>query len=200
MEPTHLSLYQLTIEAGTAFGDRHARGGLLGLPSEDLAADLFEVTQEMCGAAGLPAYEVSNHAIPGQESRHNMIYWQAGDYIGIGPGAHGRLTKNSKRGATEAHKAPGKWLDLVEKGAVPEVAQVDLSGPDQAQEYLLMGLRVAGGIDRARYRTMCGRDLPLAALDDMAGDGFLDLHGDNVRTTAAGRPILNAILRKLVAG
>ena len=102
MAVDHLSLYQLTIEPGTAFGDRYAAGGLRGLPSEDSAADMYSVTQEVCDAAGLPAYEVSNHARPGAESRHNMIYWRYGDYIGIGPGAHGRITRDGVRYATEA--------------------------------------------------------------------------------------------------
>jgi oxygen-independent coproporphyrinogen-3 oxidase len=112
----HLSLYQLTIEGGTAFGDRYAAGKLRGLPEEDLAADMYEATQDICGTAGLEGYEVSNHAKPGAESRHNLIYWRYGDYVGIGPGAHGRLTLNGQRHATEAWRAPGKWLDSVAKG------------------------------------------------------------------------------------
>ena len=107
MGPSHLSLYQLTIEDGTAFGDRFARGRLPGLPDEDLGADLWEITQEMTEAAGLPGYETSNHAIPGAEARHNLIYWQSGDWLGIGPGAHGRLTMDGVRWATETPRTPG---------------------------------------------------------------------------------------------
>ncbi|MCB2105150.1 MAG: coproporphyrinogen III oxidase, partial [Rhodobacteraceae bacterium] len=109
----HLSLYQLTIEDGTAFGARQAAGGLRGLPEDDLAADMYLETQEVCAEAGMPAYEVSNHAAPGSESRHNLIYWRCGDYAGIGPGAHGRLTLAGRRRATETFRAPGDWLSRV---------------------------------------------------------------------------------------
>lgn len=108
----HLSLYQLTIEQGTAFGDRYNRGKLRGLPEDDLAADMYEVTQDLCAEAGLSAYEVSNYAKPGSESLHNSVYWRYGDYLGVGPGAHGRLTLNDQRYGTEAFSNPAKWLDL----------------------------------------------------------------------------------------
>ncbi|MDA8587072.1 radical SAM family heme chaperone HemW, partial [Rhodobacteraceae bacterium] len=114
MAADHLSLYQLTIEPGTAFGDRHAKKGLQGLPEEDLSADMYFLTQDMTQAAGLPAYEISNHATPGAESRHNLIYWRSGDWAGVGPGAHGRLTLNQQRVETISHSTPGKWLDTVE--------------------------------------------------------------------------------------
>ena len=114
MAADHLSLYQLTIEPNTAFGDRHARGRLRDLPDETLSADLYEMTQDLCGAHGMPAYEISNHARDGEESRHNLIYWRYGDYIGIGPGAHGRLTLHDGRYATETHLAPTRWLADVE--------------------------------------------------------------------------------------
>ena len=117
----HLSLYQLTIEDGTAFADRFAKGGLRGLPSEDLSAEMFELTQELCDTAGLPAYEVSNHAKTGSESRHNLIYWRGGDYIGIGPGAHGRMTLAGTRWATEATKSPALWLEMVQGGKVTRI-------------------------------------------------------------------------------
>ncbi|MDT8281170.1 MAG: coproporphyrinogen III oxidase, partial [Erythrobacter sp.] len=154
----HLSLYQLTIEGGTAFGDRYAAGKLRGLPEEDLAADMYEATQDICGAAGLEGYEVSNHAKPGAESRHNLIYWRYGDYVGIGPGAHGRLTLNGQRHATEAWRAPGKWLDAVATGS-GESLRDPLPLAEQATEYLLMGLRLREGIDMARHARLAGAPL-----------------------------------------
>lgn len=115
MAADHLSMYQLTVEDGTAFGDRFKRGKLRGLPEEELSADMYALTQDLCEAAGLPAYEVSNHARPGAESRHNLIYWRGGDYAGVGPGAHGRLTFPTGRWATEAPRAPAAWLERVER-------------------------------------------------------------------------------------
>jgi len=194
----HLSLYQLTIEPGTAFGDRFAAGGLRGLPEDDLAADLFDATQEMCGAAGLPAYEVSNHARPGAESRHNLIYWRYGDYVGIGPGAHGRLTLGGTRHATEAWLAPGQWLAAAENGG-GESARTPLAGPDQAVEYLLMGLRLRDGVDMSRYEALAGAPIPKSALSHLADLGMTEVNGDRLRVTDAGRPVLNAILRDLLA-
>ena len=114
MAVDHLSAYQLTIEPGTAFGARHAKGGLKGLPDDDLSADMYQDTQEICAAAGMPAYEISNHARPGAESRHNLIYWRQGDWAAVGPGAHGRLSLPTGRWATEAFRAPGEWLAAVE--------------------------------------------------------------------------------------
>ena len=198
MAVDHLSLYQLTIEAGTAFGDRFAKGGLRGLPTEDLAADLYEVTQELCGAAGLAAYEVSNHAAEGAESRHNLLYWRAGDYIGIGPGAHGRLSLDGTRWATECPKAPGAWLQVVERtgdGSLPPVA---LSGEDRAQEYMLMGLRLTEGLSLIRLAEMAGAELSASKLDPLIDLGLLRRDADRLRTTPAGRMVLNGVLRALV--
>ncbi|NBO21699.1 MAG: coproporphyrinogen III oxidase, partial [Rhodobacteraceae bacterium] len=152
----HLSMYQLTIEDGTAFGERFARGLLRGLPSEDVQADMYDLTQEICAAHGLPAYEVSNHARPGAESRHNLIYWRMGDYLGIGPGAHGRLTLNSTRWATEAPRAPGAWLAAVEQGQPGELPRDPVPLSEQATEYLLMSMRLAEGMDLPRYTRLNG--------------------------------------------
>ena len=198
MAVDHLSLYQLTIEPGTAFGDRFARGGLRGLPSEDLAADLYDMTQDICGSAGLVAYEVSNHAKHGAESRHNLIYWRGGDYAGIGPGAHGRLTHAGTRWATEAPKAPGAWLHAVEatgRGALPDAA---LTGEDRAQEYLLMGLRLTEGISLGRLSAMTGSPLSAAKLDPLVELGLVSVNADRLSTTPAGRLVLNGVLRALV--
>ncbi len=194
----HLSLYQLTIEPGTAFGDRFARGGLLGLPGEDLAADLYDVTQEECSRAGMTAYEVSNHAAAGSESRHNLIYWRGGDYLGIGPGAHGRVTLDGTRWATECPKAPDAWLRAVESQGSGILPATPLSGGERATEYLMMGLRLEEGISLTRHRAMAGCCLAedkLIALQDL---DLLHRSGDRLRATPAGRMVLNAILRDLI--
>mgnify|MGYP000176080262 FL=1 len=197
MAVDHLSLYQLTIEPGTAFGDRFAAGKLAGLPEEDLAADMYEATQELCDAAGLPAYEVSNHARPGAESRHNLVYWRYGDYAGIGPGAHGRLTLGARRIATEAASAPGQWLDGVERGATPERTTA-IPGAEQAAEHLMMGLRVTEGIDLDRHTRLAGRPLDPEAIAALADSGLLHVKQGRLRTTAQGRMLLNRIIPELL--
>lgn len=193
----HLSLYQLSIESGTAFGDRYAAGNLRGLPEEDLAADMYAVTQEVCEAAGLEAYEVSNHAKPGAESRHNLIYWRYGDYAGIGPGAHGRLTIGGQRHATEAWRTPGKWLGSVARDS-GESLREPLGRTDQATEYLLMGLRLRDGIDMARYERLAGVPLDTERLDYLEEIGMLSITGERLRATRSGRAVLNAVLRELL--
>lgn len=191
----HLSLYQLTVEDGTAFGERFRRGGLKGLPDEDLAADLYEATQELCEAAGLPAYEISNHAWPGAESRHNMIYWSGGDYVGIGPGAHGRLTLDGRRHATEAISAPAAWLAQVRNGAAPDRAEV-LSPRDVAEEYAMMALRVDRGAKLAALCKISNLSRKIRTLQDI---GFVTKEDERLCVTRAGRPLLNAVLRELLA-
>ena len=194
----HLSLYQLTIEDGTAFGDRFARGGLRGLPSEDLSADMYAVTQELCEAAGLPAYEISNHARPGSESRHNLIYWNGGDWGGIGPGAHGRLSKDGVRVATETPVGPSEWLQSVEVRGSGESARSALSLQEVREEYVMMGLRIADGISIARYQALGGQ-LDPKKCRELASMGYASQLGDRFVITKTGRPILNAILRELLA-
>lgn len=197
MAADHLSLYQLTIEPGTAFGDRHARGGLRGLPDDDLGADLYDLTQDLCGAAGLPAYEVSNHAADMAQSQHNLIYWRGGDYVGIGPGAHGRLTLDGTRWATETPLRPNVWLDAVDQTGTGENARTALSAADQADELLLMGLRISEGIDLDRYAKLNGSPLNEAPLAEMLDLGFVEREGSQLRLTPKGRPVLNAVLRAL---
>ena len=199
MAVDHLSLYQLTVEEGTAFGDRLAHGGLRGLPNEDLAADMYLMTQDICAAAGLPAYEVSNHARDGQASRHNLIYWRGGDYVGIGPGAHGRLTLAGHRWATEAPKAPGAWLTAVEKGSAGELPRVALTLEEHGREYLLMSLRLAEGLEIDRLQALTGRPLNPSTLADLSGLGHVIKANGRLRVTPAGRLVLNAILRALDA-
>ena len=193
----HLSLYQLTIEDGTPFAKRHAVGGLRGLPDEDRSVDLFLATQEICSTAGLPAYEVSNHARPGAEARHNLVYWRGGDYAGVGPGAHGRLTVGGQRFATECHKAPGKWLSAAESGS-GELPREDLAMRDRVLEYLLMGLRLREGIDMLRVARLWG-DAPLPLFWREVEDlGLVQCHRSRKMTvTEEGRLLLNSILRSL---
>ena len=198
MDPTHLSLYQLTIEDGTVFGTRHSLGQLRGLPDEDVSSDMYLMTQEMCEAAGLPGYEVSNHAKAGQESRHNLIYWRMGDYVGIGPGAHGRLTLNQRRWATEAPKQPGAWLQMVEAGLPGESPRTPSSREDHTMEYLLMSLRLAEGSDMARFKAISGYDLPEAKMRDLETSGLVRRDAGQLKTTAEGRLLLNAVLRDLL--
>ena len=199
MAVDHLSLYQLTIEDGTAFGARHAAGGLKGLPEDDIAADMYELTQEVLDTAGMPAYEVSNHARDGAESRHNLIYWRYGDYIGIGPGAHGRLTLAGQRYATEAPRSPQMWLDSVQKRGNGELPRVALSGEDCATEYILMAMRLREGADMRRYEALAGKPLDMKAIRRLEDMGLLGRSRDRIAATASGRIVLNAILREIVA-
>ncbi len=193
----HLSLYQLTIEPGTVFGARFDKGGLRGLPGDDLAVDMYEVTQELCEAAGMPAYEVSNHAIPGAESRHNLIYWQHGDYIGIGPGAHGRITLSGTRRATEAHTDPAHWLASSSSGATEKPAVI-LSPRDQAGEYLMMGLRIGSGIDLVRYQNLLGAPIDAQSVNRLAEFEMVISDGDTLKATRQGRMVLNAVITELL--
>ena len=195
----HVSLYQLTIEDGTAFADRLARGGLKGLPEDDTAAEMYDVTQDLTEIAGLPAYEVSNHARKDSESVHNLIYWRGGDYIGIGPGAHGRLTFNGTRWATEAPKSPALWLSKVNSGDNGELPRVALSSSDHALEYLLMSLRLSEGMDLARYNAISPTPLIDAKIDYLRELGMITTDPAKVKTTRNGRMVLNAIIRELAA-
>ena len=195
----HLSLYQLTVEDGTAFGDRHARGRLRGLPTDDLSADMYDLTAELSSAAGFDAYEVSNHARPGAASRHNLIYWRYGDYAGIGPGAHGRLTSGGTRYATEAKRAPELWLAAVHTGQA-ELGRVIITLQDQADEYLMMGLRLHDGIDLARYQSLSGAPLNAGVLNHLEDIEMIERTQNKLRTTHSGRLVLNAILKELLAG
>ncbi|QDX26498.1 coproporphyrinogen III oxidase [Sphingomonas suaedae] len=187
----HLSLYQLTIEPGTRFATLAAKGDLV-IPDADAAADLWDVTQALTGAAGLLLYEVSNHARPGAESRHNMSYWRYTDYAGIGPGAHGR------RGgcATVRHKKPENWIGAVVRNGHGAQEETALTPAERATEALVMGLRLAEGVDLARIGA---EYVDLDAVARLAGHGLIALKGDRLRVSAAGMPVLEAILREVVA-
>jgi putative oxygen-independent coproporphyrinogen III oxidase len=197
----HLSLYQLTIEPGTAFAPAHARGDFT-LPDEDLAAALYELTQERLDSAGMPSYEISNHARPGEESRHNLVYWRYGDYLGIGPGAHGRLTLSGAKLATRQLRAPETWLAAVDLHGHGTQEIIPVAAAERLEEMLMMGLRLAEGIPRGRFRREAGVE-PEAVLDAariarLVEGGFLTLDGERLRATSAGRQRLNALLAALL--
>ncbi len=197
MAVDHLSLYQLTIENGTRFADLY-RLGKLRVPDDDAAAAMYDVTQEECAQAGLPAYEISNHARPGAESRHNLVYWRYGDYVGVGPGAHGRLTLPDGRIATETLLAPEPWLDAAEENGTGITRETPLTDDEQASEYLMMSLRLAEGSDPLRYAQLAGKPLPEARMVQLEQDGFVLRQGGRLRATARGRIVLNAILGHLL--
>ena len=193
----HLSLYQLTIESGTAFGDRYAAGKLRDLPDEDLSADMYTATQEICAAAGFDGYEVSNHARPGCESIHNQIYWRYGDYAGIGPGAHGRLTLGGQRYATETPLGPAVWLKQVIATGRGELSRELLSADDQIAEMLLMGMRLDEGVSLERLNLEENRYLSIN-INGLVDMDLVRIDAGKLRLTAAGKPLLNAVLRELL--
>ena len=197
MAADHLSLYQLTIEDGTRFGEMKARGILRGLPSDDLAADLYQLTQGMTESAGLPGYEISNHAKPGAEGRHNLIYWRYGDFAGIGPGAHGRLTIDGQRFATNTHRDPATWLQAVQHGSGEMPAEI-VTPADQACEYLLMSLRLAEGSNLDRFQAL-GGTFNARSVQDLESEGFLHRSGNIIQVSKAGRSVLNAVMARVVA-
>ena len=198
MAVDHISLYQLTVEDGTAFGDRYAAGKLRGLPDDDLAADMYQLTQGVCSDAGMDRYEVSNHARPGAESRHNLIYWRYGDYLGIGPGAHGRVSLRGRRLATESWKAPGKWLEMVQQGSGERMRQA-ISMQEQADEYLMMALRIAEGLDVDRHAALSGRPLNSPTRKSLAELGMIHDTGSKIILINQGVMVANAIIREFLA-
>lgn len=193
----HLSAYQLTIEPGTAFAHQAARGALSPL-DDDACADLFELTQELTHAAGLPAYETSNHAAPGHQSAHNLVYWRQGDYIGVGPGAHGRLTVDGARWATETARTPSDYLATNEAGGRNAPPPERLSPEAQLVERLAMGLRLVEGIvlSPADRETLGGR---VRRLSRLAGDGLVRIEGERLSATPAGARVLNAVVKEILA-
>ncbi len=199
----HLSLYQLTIEQGTRFGDLAARGRLRDLPDDDLAADMYALTQDVTAAAGMPSYEISNHAQPGSESRHNLIYWRYGDYAGVGPGAHSRLTlpDGTKIGCSTV-RSPEAWLTRVGRRGEGFEESERLAGEDQADEYLLMGLRLNEGISLKRHRALGGAPLEAGRLEALVAEDLVALDGETERLVATpkGRRVLNAVIGYLAAG
>ena len=198
-EAGHLSLYQLTIEMGTRYYDLH-RSGKLRMPGEELSADLYELTQELTATAGLPAYEISNHARPGQESRHNLLYWRYGEYVGVGPGAHGRLLIGNQRHATATEKLPFEWKKKVEARGHGLVTDDLLSWEEEGDEMLVMGLRLREGIDPRRFAQLAGRTLSDEQIAELKSIGFVEtLPNGFIRVTDKGWPVLDAVVADLAA-
>lgn len=201
LRPTHVSLYQLTIERGTRFHEAYARGELAP-PGEDDAAAMYEETTARCRAAGLDAYEVSNFAAPGEECRHNLVYWRSGDWLGVGPGAHGRAGRGENRTATRRWRSPEKWLEAVEGTGSGLEARETLDAPARAAEALMMGLRLTEGVSAERFERTVGRPLEecvdAGRLRRLVSGGFLETSRTGARTTPRGRMVLNAVLGELL--
>lgn len=193
----HLSLYQLTIEEGTPFFTLH-EAGKIPMLEDSLQAELYEVTQKVCTENGMPAYEVSNHAQPGAESQHNLNYWRYGDYVGVGPGAHGRISTGGKKFATVTEKHPETWLDLVENNGhgITEIEQ--LSSQDQADEMLLMGLRLREGIDVSRWSSLSDREFDADRENNLIQYGMIErINNNRIRCTPSGMMVLDSVVADL---
>ncbi len=195
----HLSLYQLTIEQDTPFFALY-RNGKFELPDEDTSVALYEMTHERLAMHGLPNYEISNHARPGYESRHNLTYWRYGDYVGVGAGAHGRLQLANGRLATSNERHPESWLKRVEQQGTGSIEEEILTLEEQSDEFLIMGLRVREGISLGRYEKLAGRRLSDKRIDGLIEEGLLLREGDRIRATRAGFLVLNALVADLASG
>ena len=196
LETKHLSLYQLTIEDGTPFGNLSKKGKLKGLPVDDQAANLYEVTQEICNKFNMPAYEISNHSKPGSESRHNLVYWRYGDYLGVGPGAHGRLTIDDKKMATVGKHDPREWLSAVKNSKNYETI-TPISSIEQAKEYMVMGLRISEGISLSRVKEICDHKINEENIHYLTDLGLVTVDYDRLIVNSSGRILLNQIINKL---
>lgn len=194
---SHLSLYQLTIEPETPFAELHKRGRIV-LPDADAAHTLYAMTQEMTAAAGLPAYEISNHARPGEESQHNLLYWRYGEYVGIGPGAHGRVIAAGTRTATSTERNPERWAEIVEATGCGAIEHTSLDDAAQVNEALLMGLRLSEGLDLQRLADLGGLMPSSARIDDLVALGLVERIGNHrLRAAPEGRFVLNELVRQL---
>jgi putative oxygen-independent coproporphyrinogen III oxidase len=194
----HLSLYQLTIEEGTPFAARH-EAGTLHIPNGARARALYLLTQELCEAAGLPAYEVSNHARSGSESRHNLLYWRGHDYAGIGPGAHSRISASGTKRALSAIKSPEGWLAKVEARGHGLASEETLSAEEAADEYLLMALRLSEGLDLAQLAAIDGRVIDEERVNALESQGLITRKGGRLAATPKGRLVLNRLILELAA-
>jgi oxygen-independent coproporphyrinogen-3 oxidase len=195
----HLSLYQLTIEQETPYAALHA-AGKLAMPDEDAARSFYDLTQDICAREGLPAYEISNHARPGAQCQHNLVYWRYRDYAGIGPGAHGRLDVDGERRAIATEKRPESWLMRVESLGHGVITDETLTRDETADEFLLMGLRLTEGIDIARYEALAGRPLDITRIETLVANGFVETtDGGRLRVTRSGFPVLDAVVADLAA-
>jgi oxygen-independent coproporphyrinogen-3 oxidase len=198
--PEHLSLYQLTIEPDTMF-EQLFRAGKLKTPNADVSRALWDVTQELTDKAGMPAYEISNHARPGAESRHNLIYWRYGEYVGVGPGAHGRLiTPRGARRAQATEPHPEMWLTVVESDGSGLIEDETLSLEAQGDEFLLMGLRLTEGVDPARFQALTGKRFEASRVADLIAHGMVEYtRQGRIRVTSEGFPVLDAVVADLAA-
>lgn len=197
--PEHVSLYQLTIEPDTMF-ERMVNTGKMAIPDADTQRALWDVTQEVTARHGLPAYEVSNHARPGAECRHNLVYWRYGEYAGVGPGAHGRLVTARGRRAQACEKHPEMWLTCVETEGHGVVEDELLNAEQEGDEFLLMGLRLREGIDPQRYFLLTGRKLAPSRISELVGDGLVEVTRENrIRVSSEGFPVLDAVVADLAA-
>jgi len=193
----HMSLYQLTIEEGTPFAALHA-AGQLETPSDDAGAAMYETTQELCAAAGLETYEISNHARPGDESRHNLVYWQGDAYAATGPGAHGRLLVEGRWTATQTFDDPMRWLTHVEREGQGLAVDEPVDNTARAVEILLMGLRLTSGLALSQLPAALATIVDMEVVKKLVAEGFLSLAGDKLTATARARPVLNAVLREIL--
>lgn len=193
---SHLSLYQLTIEPATRFATLHRQGKIV-TPDDDKAAALYEVTQDITAAAGVPAYEVSNHARPGEEVRHNLLYWRYGDYAGFGPGAHGRLQLAAKRFATSCEPVPERWMERVRAHGHGFAAWDEIAAADAAREHLLMNLRLVEGLDLTVYQERWGTTPSPARIADLQANGLVARDSARLRVTPSGMLVLNAVIAAL---
>lgn len=191
----HLSVYQLTIEKGTAFASLHRQGKLV-LPDEDVSADLYQVTQDICGAAGMRAYEVSNHSRPGEESRHNLLYWRYGDYAGVGPGAHGRLTIDGRRWGVESERFPERWAGRI-ASAGAAYSKFEISACEAAREQVLTNLRIEEGLDIDDLAERWAMTISADRLKRLAKLDLITVTEERIAATAKGRLVLNQVIREL---
>jgi oxygen-independent coproporphyrinogen-3 oxidase len=195
----HLSLYQLTIEEGTPFYNLWKAGKLV-TPDGDHAAALYAETQDVTSRHGLPAYEISNHAVPGAESQHNLVYWRYGEYVGVGPGAHGRFIEHGTRSVTITERHPETWMQKVETDGHGVVEEELLTGEQEGDEFLLMGLRLVEGIDLSRYERLTGHSVKESRVISLAEQGLIEYIGNSrIRTTPEGAIVLNAVIADLAA-
>jgi putative oxygen-independent coproporphyrinogen III oxidase len=196
-EPDHLSLYQLTIEPNTAFGKLFKNGKLLGLPKENVSSELYHITEEICSSNGLLPYEISNYSKQNHQSIHNKIYWNYGDYIGVGPGAHGRITTSLGRYATQSHSNPAKWLSHAHEKS-GESLRTCLSKKDQAEEMVMMGLRLNSGISKNRYHLLSGKTFNEKNLTNLINDDLVLIERGYIKATQNGKAVLNSLILNLL--
>ena len=198
LEPDHLSLYQLTIEPNTTFGNLKEKGKLSGLPDENLGGDLYHLTNNLCYKFGLNPYEVSNYSRKNHESIHNKIYWNYGDYLGVGPGAHGRITTQKGRFATQNYYSPIKWQKNALNNAGESIRTL-INGKDQADEMAMMGLRLNSGFSKERYFRLSGKKLNEKTLTFLISDNLITVENNFIKATAQGRAVLNSLILNILS-